>query len=82
MQIDNLCSLTCPCGQPLQLCKVRGEWVVGHIEEMCSPLIHCKEINEVMLSLGRLFKHYGHFPTREEYFRDKDKPELNHPWKS
>lgn len=38
--------LVCPCGKPLQLYKNtpgtdgREEWVLGHLNVTCSPLIH------------------------------------------
>lgn len=40
-------SLECPCGKPLQIGKRSdGVWMVGHLEESCSHIVHSK-VNKV-----------------------------------
>jgi hypothetical protein len=48
--------LECPCGEPLSIARDTEEdrWVLGHPEKTCSPFIHGKEVEDVLLEFMRL----------------------------
>lgn len=38
--------LECPCGLPLSISQDgSGRWILGHLEETCSHLIHCETVS-------------------------------------
>lgn len=68
--------LTCPCGKPLELVALKDggcvlKWAVGHIDSLCSPMIHGVKLGDVMANLGRTLETKRKFPSAEEYFAQK-----------
>jgi hypothetical protein len=64
--------LVCPCGKPLTLRQLvtgqgKTEWILGHLEKTCSPLIHHQDLGEVFRILQQHFLRIGRFPTAEDH---------------
>lgn len=48
--------LACCCGEPLSVVQVDGDWVLGHFEKMCGPLIRHADFDAVLKTYSRLKK--------------------------
>jgi hypothetical protein len=64
--------IVCPCGRPLTITKTDHQYVLAHFESFCSPMIHAPSLKDVMIRLGELLEKFGHYPTRDEFFKMTD----------
>ena len=61
--IGHSVKLVCPCGEPLELFRHEGQFVIGHLEKSCSPFVRSADGSAVLNTLLE----QGGLPTAAEH---------------